>query len=115
MLATRQLSSSRPATQLQRPCISLVNTSRIVSDLEYIIEAIEELRRRLTFTSMCVCVQAPVVARTPLVCQAAAEAEVVDAASSAPKGGVAHLKFKRGSAFKVSGCLLLLLLLLTIS
>jgi large subunit ribosomal protein L22 len=35
-----------------------------------------------------------------VVCQAA-EAEVVEAASSGSKEGVAHLRFKRGSAFKV--------------
>jgi len=34
------------------------------------------------------------------VCQAAA-AEVVEADSSSPISGVAHLRFKRGSAFKV--------------
>jgi hypothetical protein len=46
--------------------------------------------------------QSPVVARKPLVqCQAAA-AEVVEAGSSSEsKAGVAHLRFKRGSAFKV--------------
>jgi hypothetical protein len=44
-------------------------------------------------------VQAPVVARRPLVCQAAAE--VVEADTAEPKGGVAHLRFKRGSVFKV--------------
>jgi hypothetical protein len=43
------------------------------------------------------------VARKPLVCHAAAaEAEVVEATSSSQaKAGVAHLRFKRGSAFKV--------------
>jgi hypothetical protein len=42
-----------------------------------------------------------------VVCQAAA-AEVVDveAESSGAKGGVAHLRFKRGSAFKVGVWLL---------
>jgi hypothetical protein len=52
------------------------------------------------------CSQAP-VARSPVVCQAAA-AEVVDveAESSGAKGGVAHLRFKRGSAFKVGVWLL---------
>jgi hypothetical protein len=45
------------------------------------------------------CVQAPVVARRPLVCQAAAE--VVEAETAEPKGGVAHLRFKRGSVHKV--------------
>lgn len=50
------------------------------------------------------CAQAPVALR-PVVCQAA-EAEVVEAASSGPKEGVAHLRFKRGSAFKVGVWLL---------
>jgi hypothetical protein len=47
------------------------------------------------------------MARSPVVCQAAA-AEVVDVAaeSSDAKGGVAHLRFKRGSAFKVGVWLL---------
>eukprot|EP00775_Hariotina_reticulata_P002691 gene2691-2991_t len=42
------------------------------------------------------------VARVPLVCRAAA-AEVVEADIdvAAPKGGIAHLRFKRGSVFKV--------------
>lgn len=48
-------------------------------------------------------VQAP-VARTPVVCQAAA-AEIVEAESStSSKEGVAHLRFSRGSAFKVGVC-----------
>eukprot|EP00878_Enallax_costatus_P027871 GHUV01030055.1.p1 GENE.GHUV01030055.1~~GHUV01030055.1.p1 ORF type:complete len:164 (+),score=47.32 GHUV01030055.1:102-593(+) len=69
MLASRNL-TSRPAA-VQGPCIASVRPARI----------------------------APVVARRPLVCQAAAE--VVDADIAAPKGGVAHLRFKRGSVFKV--------------
>jgi hypothetical protein len=44
------------------------------------------------------------VARKPLVCQAAAAAEVVEAEDSKTKQGVAHLRFKRGSAFKVCVC-----------
>lgn len=51
-----------------------------------------------------------VQARTPVVCQAAA-AEVVEAADSSPKEGVAHLRFKRGSAFKVGVVFVWLLLL----
>lgn len=40
------------------------------------------------------------VARRPLVCQAAAD--VIDAeAVAVPKGGIAHLRFKRGSVHKV--------------
>ncbi|KAF8066253.1 ERY2 [Scenedesmus sp. PABB004] len=39
------------------------------------------------------------VARSPLVCRAAAE--VVEADVAGAKGGVAHLRFKRGSVFKV--------------
>ena len=42
--------------------------------------------------------QAPVV-RAPLVCRAAAEAEVVEAEQ---KFGVAHFRFQRGSAHKVN-------------
>jgi hypothetical protein len=49
------------------------------------------------------CAQAP-VARKPLVCQAAAAAEVVEAEAAGTKQGVAHLRFKRGSAFKVGVC-----------
>eukprot|EP00879_Flechtneria_rotunda_P002050 GHRR01002229.1.p1 GENE.GHRR01002229.1~~GHRR01002229.1.p1 ORF type:complete len:164 (+),score=39.32 GHRR01002229.1:160-651(+) len=44
---------------------------------------------------------APMVARRSLVCQAAAAAEVVNADVADAKGGISHLRFKRGSVHKV--------------
>jgi hypothetical protein len=44
--------------------------------------------------------QAPVV-RSPLVCRAAAAAEINADVAEQVKGGVAHLRFQRGSVHKV--------------
>jgi hypothetical protein len=56
-------------------------------------------------TPTCCRPQAPVVApRAPLVCRAAAQAdaaEVVSVSEVANKEAVAHLRFQRGSVFKV--------------
>jgi hypothetical protein len=81
---------------VQRSCVAAFSPARIVS--------FSAINRKANGKWAVVhgeswCVQAPVVARRPLVCQAAAE--VVEAETAAPKGGVAHLRFKRGSVFKV--------------
>jgi hypothetical protein len=81
---------------VQRPCVAAFSPARIVSFYA---------SNRTANGMLAVvhgeswCVQAPVVARRPQVCQAAAE--VVEAETAEPKGGVAHLRFKRGSVHKV--------------
>lgn len=95
MLASRSI-SSRPVA-VQRNCVAAFQPARIVSSTT-VYSGCKLQWSGLSLSSWLS--QAPVVARRPLVCQAAAD--VIDAeAVAVPKGGIAHLRFKRGSVHKV--------------
>lgn len=95
MLASRNI-TGRPAA-VQRHCVAAFRPAHIVSVGQ--IQRAVSRQWLQSLRSSCPS-QAPVVARRPLVCQAAAE--VIEAETvAAPKGGVAHLRFKRGSVHKV--------------
>lgn len=99
-IASTMLASHNPTSRpiaVQRQCLVAFRPARIVSS-----EPAQQtpILQWLHCSRSSWLLQAPVVARRPLVCQAAAEIVEADSAA-APKGGIAHLRFKRGSVFKV--------------